>query len=59
MTERNLLALRAYIEGRNAFGDGLQQEDCTYEEGTDCWIEWMRGYENAFNEHAESFGGAQ
>jgi hypothetical protein len=57
MTEHDQAALRAYIEGRNAFRDGLRPSDNPYRE-YDFHLSdnWERGYEDAFTKHAESFG---
>ena len=55
MTEDNQAALRAYVEGRNAFRDGLSPADCPYEDFL-CRDNWERGFEDAFDDYAESFG---
>lgn len=55
MTEHDQANLRAYIEGRNAFRDGLLPDECPYEEDLRA-INWDCGYEDAFAEYTESYG---
>lgn len=59
MTEDNKRALRAYVEGRNAFRDGMTEKCCPYRKDGPALliVEWHCGYEDAFAEYCESFAG--
>lgn len=59
MTERDQELQRVYIEGRNAFHDGLTKDNCPHKDQILLGANWECGYEDAFAEYAESFGGEQ
>jgi len=52
MTDKNLRAYYAYIEGRNAARDGLLKEGCPYlpEDGYELIDNWECGFEDAWFE---------